>query len=408
LHLVRNAVVHGIESPEERQRSGKPAEGELVLEARSVGSQVIIRIIDDGAGVDVERVRKKARSLGIEVTEDVLDILTHPGFSTRDSADELSGRGVGLDVVRATVTSLHGTLELDSRRFWGSTFTLRVPIAASTTMGLILAVDDQRFGVMLSDVERVVRPKPADFEKVEGKAALRIGDEVVAVVALADVLGIEGEAPVDGHVPVVVLRHGRHRLGITVSDIPGEHALVVRPFGPAFAGARLFLGGAVQPDHSVVPVLATAAVFERAARSEQRALRHHLKAERPKLGAVSALVVDDSITMRTLLRNVLHAAGYQVTVAEDGVNALARLDEMSECHIVITDLQMPNMDGMELCRSIRAREGRYVPIVMVTSVDDDDEKARALLAGADAYVVKASFEQTTFLRRVDTLVRGPT
>jgi two-component system chemotaxis sensor kinase CheA len=409
LHLVRNAVAHGIESPDQRQRLGKAAEGVLTLEAWSAGAQAVIRVADDGAGVDVERVRQKARSLGIDDSHDVLDILTHPGFSTRDAADELSGRGVGLDVVRAIVHALGGSLELQSQRGVGTVFTIRVPIAASTSMGLILEVEQQRFGIMLGDVERVLRPGLSEISDVEGKPAIRVQDELVALVALADVLGIKSESVPQERVPVVVISQGRQRLGLMVSDIPGEHALVVKPFGRAFANAELFIGGAVQPDHSVVPVLATPALFARAVRSAHASLKQHLHAERPRVPAnLHALVVDDSITMRTLLRNVLHAAGYQVTLAEDGVSALERLAEMHDCQILITDLQMPQMDGIELCKSVRAREGKYVPIVMVTSVDDDDEKSRALTAGADAYIVKASFEQTAFLKRVDTLVRGPT
>jgi two-component system chemotaxis sensor kinase CheA len=409
LHLVRNAVAHGIESPDQRQRLGKAAEGVLTLEAWSAGTQAVIRVADDGAGVDGERVRQKARSLGIDDGHDVLDILTHPGFSTRDAADELSGRGVGLDVVRAIVHALGGSLELHSQRGVGTVFTIRVPIAASTSMGLILEVEQQRFGIMLGDVERVLRPGLTEISDVEGKPAIRVQDELVALVALADVLGIKSTSVPQERVPVVVISQGRQRLGLMVSDIPGEHALVVKPFGRAFANAELFIGGAVQPDHSVVPVLATPALFARAVRSAHASLKQHLPAERPRVPAnLHALVVDDSITMRTLLRNVLHAAGYQVTLAEDGVSALDRLAEMHDCQILITDLQMPQMDGIELCRNVRARGGKYVPIVMVTSVDDDDEKSRALTAGADAYIVKASFEQTAFLRRVDTLVRGPT
>ena len=170
----------------------------------------------------------------------------------------------------------------------------------------------------------------------------------------------------------------------------------------------MFVGGAVQADHSVVPVLSTSALFTKAARlSAPSSMRQPYFTKVRASTQLHALVVDDSITMRTMLRNVLCAAGYQVVVAEDGRAALSSLDEMSQCHIVVTDLQMPRMDGIELCRSIRARDGSYVPIVMVTSVDDDTEKSRALAAGADAYVVKANFEQTAFLNRVDTLARGP-
>jgi two-component system, chemotaxis family, sensor kinase CheA len=407
LHLVRNAVVHGLELPDARSAWGKPAEGNLTLEARSAGSYALIRVVDDGAGVDVERVRAKARVIGFE-GDDLLDILTHPGFSTRDAADELAGRGVGLDVVHSVVRGLGGTLELQTERGVGSVFTIRVPIAASTTMGLIIELGEHRFGIMLSDVERVLRPIAREIERVEGRLAVRIGDEMVALVSLADVLGVKTESQLDDHIPVVVIRHGRHRLGLVVDDIPTEHALVVRPFAPAFQGAEVFAGGAVQPDHSIVPVIATPALFARAVRSAPASLTRQLRAERPRApSSLHALVVDDSITMRTLLRNVLHAAGYQVTVAEDGVVAMSRLEAMTACHIVVTDLQMPHMDGIDLCKSIRARGGSYVPIVMVTSVDNDDEKSRALAAGADAYVVKAVFEQSTFLKRVDTLVRGP-
>jgi two-component system chemotaxis sensor kinase CheA len=408
LHLVRNAVVHGLEKPDQRLALGKPIEGNLTLEARSAGTHAVILVSDDGAGVDEERVRAKARALGLDDSVDILELLTHPGFSTRDSVDELSGRGVGLDVVLGIVRGLNGTLELTSLRGQGTVFTIRVPIAASTTMGLVLELGKHRFGVLLGDVERVLRPAPSEIQQVEGRPAVLVGNERVALVALSDVLGVQLEAQAREHIPVVVLHHGRNRLALAVDEIPGEHAFVVRPFGPAFRNAELFIGGAVQPDHSVVPVIGTAALFARAMRTSAAGLSRTLTAAHKRAPSnLHALVVDDSITMRTLIRNVLTAAGYQVTVAEDGVAALERLDEMASCHIVITDLQMPRMDGIELCTNIRLRPGSYVPIVMVTSVDEDEEKSRALAAGADAYVVKASFEQALFLKRVDTLVRGP-
>jgi two-component system chemotaxis sensor kinase CheA len=408
LHLVRNAVVHGLEKPEQRRAHGKSAEGNLTLEARSAGTHAVISVIDDGSGVDEEKVRQKARALGLDDGAEVLELLTHPGFSTKDSVDELSGRGVGLDVVHGIVRGLGGTLELSSIRNQGTLFTIRVPIAASTTMGLVLELGRHRFGVLMGDVERVLRPVPGDIQQIEGRAAVRVGKEPVALVSLRDVLGLTEEGDGGSHIPVVVLRHGRHRLALAVDEIPGEHAFVVRPFGVAFKNAELFIGGAVQPDHSVVPVIGTAALFARAMRTTGGNLTRKLGSAKKRAPSnLHALVVDDSITMRTLLRNVLTAAGYQVTVAEDGVSALERLDEMASVNIVITDLQMPRMDGIELVKQIRARPGSYVPIVMVTSVDEDEEKSRAIAAGADAYVVKASFEQALFLKRVDTLVRGP-
>ncbi|HEX6244930.1 MAG TPA: response regulator, partial [Polyangiales bacterium] len=405
----RNAVVHGIEAPERRLALGKPREGNLTLEAWSAGTHAIIRVTDDGAGVDVERVEARARARGLSVSEGLLQVLTQPGFSTRDVADDLAGRGVGLDVVASLVRGLDGSMELSSERGVGSVFTVRVPITASTAMGLVLQVGEQRFGVMLSAVERVLRPDLSEIREVEGRPTLRVDDEMVAVVPLTELLGLPDDPPEQNMLPVVVLQQARRRLAVSVREIPSEQELVVRAFGKAFRGMDQFLGGAVQPDHSVVPVLSTSALFARAARAPQRGAskRSYLQQPRPSHRA-HALVVDDSITMRTMLRNALSAAGYQVSVAEDGEAALALLDDMGSCQIVITDLQMPRMDGIELCARVRARPGSYLPIIMVTSVDDDGEKSRALAAGADAYVVKAAFEQTAFLHRVDSLVRGPT
>lgn len=410
LHLVRNAVVHGIESPERRLAAGKPREGNLTLEAWAAGTHAIIRVSDDGAGIDVERVEARARALGLSPSEGLLYLLTQPGFSTRDVADELAGRGVGLDVVASLVRGLDGSLELSSERGAGTVFTVRVPIAASTAMGLVLLAGDQRFGVMLGSVERVLRPALSEIREIEGRPTLRIDDEMVAVVPLTELLGLPEDPPDQPLLPVIVLQQARRRLAISVRDIPSEQELVVRALGKAFRSMDLFLGGAVQPDHSVVPVLSTSALFARAARSVQRAAskRSYLREQPRPTHRAHALVVDDSITMRTMLRNVLSAAGYKVVVAEDGVAALTLLESMGECHILITDLQMPHMDGIELCAQVRARAGAYLPIIMVTSVDDDTEKKRALAAGADAYVVKAAFEQVAFLHRVDSLVRGPT
>jgi CheY-like chemotaxis protein/chemotaxis signal transduction protein len=288
-------------------------------------------------------------------------------------------------------------------------FTVRVPIAASTTMGLMLHVGDQRFGVMLSSVERVLRPHLSAIHDVEGRPAVTVGDERVALVPLSELLGLPDDAPEHSLLPVVVLSQARRRLAVSVREIPSEQELVVRPFGRALRNLPLFVGGAVQPDHSVVPVLSTAALFARAAAvghkpGQKRAFQMPAR----RLGELRALVVDDSITMRTMLKNVLSAAGYEVIVAEDGVAALELLERSKDCQILVTDLQMPHMDGIELCRRVRARPGSYLPIIMVTSVDADEETSRALSAGADAYVVKAMFDQTSFLRRVDTLVRGPT
>ncbi len=409
LHLSRNAVVHGLESTEERTLRGKPAHGCVFLDASCEGTRAVLRIRDDGRGIDVRKVLGKAQELGLTIDGDLsskkalLDILTHPGFSTRDHADHLAGRGMGLDIVASVVDELDGKLSLTHEPGYGSCFSIEVPITAATSRGLVVRVGGQFFAVMLNRVERVLRLGWDDIGQLEGCPTVRIGDEVLSVAELSRLLSVRGDAE-GTKVQGLVLRHGRQRLVVLVDDVAGEQALVIRPFPPALAGSELFLGGAVQVDGAVLPVVNVDALFLQAG---ARQVSFDRPAQPANDNERHVLVVDDSITMRTLLRNILTAAGYSVVVASDGVQALGQLDEMRQCDVVITDLQMPNLDGVDLCRAIRARKGPYVPVVMVTSVGDGRERKRAIDAGADAYVVKAEFEQSGFLERVRGLVGAP-
>lgn len=402
LHLVRNAVVHGLETPEARLRAGKPREGVLALEARSAGTRAVLRVVDDGAGLDLPRIRGCALELGVPdpgaapTSQALLDVLTQPGFTTRAVADDLAGRGIGLDVVASRVRELEGRLQLESRPGAGCTFTIDVPVSASTTVGLVVSAGAQSFGILLNAVERVLRVERDQVVRVEPGAALRVDGELVGVLALSELLGEPSGA--EGKLPAVVLRHGRHRLVLVVDELPGEQTLVIKPLPRAFHQASLVRGGAIQPDGSILPVLEIAALFELAARA------------RPGAGLASraqrklqVLVVDDSITMRTLLRNILRSAGHEVTVAHDGQAAREVYENGSAFDLVISDLQMPRLDGSGLCRAIRHSARPQTPVVLVTSVGDPEERRKAMEAGADAYLIKSDFEQAHFLELVRTL-----
>jgi chemotaxis protein histidine kinase CheA/CheY-like chemotaxis protein len=409
LHLVRNAVVHGIEPPTTRRELGKNPVGTVRLEARCEGSRATLRVLDDGAGIDEERVLRKAVASQLIERRDapsggaMLEVLTTPGFSTRDVADGLAGRGMGLDVVASTIRDLDGVLRLDNMPGLGCAFTIEVPIAALTSGGLVVRVGDHLVGVLLSHIERAIRVDAASIISFQGRSAILVGTERVAIVPLASLLGVDAKTALAGKRTALVLRHGKQRLVTIVDDIPGQQALIVKPFGKAFARARLFSGGAIQADGSILPVLAVPALFERAAGAA--AVQSPAPLVQPAVRppeSISVLVVDDSITMRTLLRNILQASRYKVTVAHDGENALEVLGQMETCDLIITDLHMPRMDGTELCRAVRRRDRPQIPIVVVTSVGDAEEKSRALAAGADAYIVKSDFEQAHF---IDTVMR---
>jgi chemotaxis protein histidine kinase CheA/CheY-like chemotaxis protein len=405
LHMVRNAVVHGIEPQEQRLAAGKPEAGRVSLEARAEGNRVIIRVCDDGGGIDLEGVRRRAAALHLldgskELNDEaLLDVLSHPGFSTRQRTDGMAGRGIGLDVARSSIHGLGGRLSLDGHSSAGTTFTIEVPITASTSIGLLVRVQEDLYGVLLNQIDRVLRASPEDVKVYEGRDTVLFQDEPVAAISLAELLGLPVPAAPPGRRPAVVLRQGKQRLLLFVDDIPGEQALVIKPLGRAFAGARLFLGGAVQADHSIVPVLQVPELFERAAARQRLPILPSVRSPaRSRRGAV--LVVDDSLTIRTLLRNILLAAGYQVTLAHDGESALQELARLPHCDLIITDLQMPGMDGSALCRAVRGSHQPHLPILIVTSVGADEEKRKALAAGADAYMIKSEFEQGHFLATV--------
>lgn len=410
-HLVRNAVVHGIEAPAERLRRGKPELGTVLLEARCEGSRAVLRITDDGAGIDPQRVLVRAKQLGLvdpkaeSGSVALLDILTQPGFSSRDEVCTLAGRGIGLDVVANRVDELSGRLRLDNLPGAGCSFTLEVPIRAAASRGLVVGLAGHRFGLLLSHVDRVLRIDADDIELIGQRESVAIDSEPIAVESLASLLGLEDSPPASGKSPAVLLRFGRQRLCVYVDEIWDEQSLVIKAFGRAFQNATVFAGGAVQPDGSVVPVLHVPVLLEKAARSSSARKERPQRPTPVKERTPSVLAVDDSMTMRTLLRNLLRASGYEVVVARDGQAAMAELARMDGCDLVVTDLEMPTMDGLSLCRAIRGSEKyRHLPVVVVTSRGEAEEKRRALEAGADAYVVKAEFEQVAFLDVVKRLL----
>lgn len=409
-HLVRNAITHGIEPRDVRTAFGKNPVGLVKLEGDSARSRATIRVIDDGGGIDVDQVRRKAIRMGIlseteALTDDtLLDVLTKPGFSTRESADGLAGRGIGLDVVADAVRGLDGHIEVSTQRGTGTVFTIEVPITAATGIGLVVAVRDHSFGILLMHIERALRIDPKDIQSVFHRDAIMLDGNPISVVPLAQLIGLSGSQLPAERCPAVVLRMGKQRLIVTVDDVLGDQALVVKPLSRAFSGAQYLSGAAVQPDGSTLPVLHIPALFARAASSHHSTTTPAPKPRTPASAAPaprhqqrSILVVDDSMTIRTLLRNILRTEDYEVTVAQDGKAGFDTLMNMARCDLVITDLEMPRMNGVELCRAVRSSNRAQMPVMVVTSVGDPIEQRRALEAGADAYIIKNEFEQARFL-----------
>jgi len=407
MHLLRNAVDHGIETADERTQRGKPAEGTVHLAISRDGQAVRIACRDDGHGLDLPVIEHKARQLGLLATEAPLDadnvarLILLPGFSTRNEVSAVSGRGIGMDVVAERVRAMKGHLDIASRRFEGTTFTLSVPATTGAALALVVQVAGQLFAL---PTDRVVTGLAAGQGELRGDH-LHVGDSVWRHTRLADVLGLpEPEATKDdGQRPAVVVRGGRDELALWVDRVIEVKEFILQDAGRLLNRLRGVVCGALRPDGRVMFVLdmdalgSTAAVVNREA---VRAMRQRMHATRRRV-----LVVDDSLSVRKTLSQLLGDAGYQVRTARDGFDALESLAR-EPTDIVLTDLEMPNLDGLNLTRHLRESDAwRHLPVVMITSRGTDKHRVRAQEVGVSAYLTKP-YGDPQLLALVQQLVAG--
>jgi two-component system, chemotaxis family, sensor kinase CheA len=391
-HLLRNAVNHGIEPPAERERAGKPARGRIEFRAVARGSLVEIVVADDGRGVPAQ-VTEMARREG-----SLADLLTQPGYSTAAHVTDLAGRGVGLDAVKNYVQSLGGSLEIRSEPGRGMEVILVLPLALALLEVLLFERGQAVYGVPLGVVEEVVLV--TDTLTLEGRAALEVRGRSLPVADFAALVG--ATAPRLGRqAPALVISAGGRRAIATCDALLGQQEVVVKPLGPLLATVRGYLGSAILGDGRIA-LLVEPSLLTRGSRglSEMPECSPEIPGSAPKV-----LVVEDSFTVRELQRSILEAAGYPVVTAHDGRDALAVLGHDSDIALVITDLEMPELDGLGLTRAIRADDARSsLPVVIVTSHGSEDDRRKGIEAGADAYMSKRAFDQQTLLATVERLI----
>jgi two-component system chemotaxis sensor kinase CheA len=393
VHMVRNAVGHGIETPAEREAAGKPPRATVELCAKQCGSTVEIVVSDDGRGVPPELI-EEARQHG-----SLADVLARPGFSTAAEVTELSGRGVGLDVVKRYVEGFGGTLEVRSEPGHGTEIVLVLPLALALLEVLLVERGGHVFGLPLASVEEALSVE--NLLMLEGRPSLELRGRSVRVADLAGLIGLAAPALPAGS-PAIVVTAGGRRVAVTCDRLLDQDEVVIKPLGSLLASARGYLGAAILGDGRVALLLDPASLSRASASKPRLASAPAAREERL---APKVLVVEDSFTVRELQRSILQAAGYRVEIACDGKEGFDRVSSDAEIDLVITDLEMPEMNGLDLTRAIRGRaESASLPVVIVTSLGSEDDREAGVEAGADAYMIKRSFDQQALLDTVERLV----
>jgi len=416
IHLARNCIDHGIEKPAERKRKSKPPTGLITITTARRNSHVEITISDDGAGLATARVREACLKRGIigrdemgKLNEhEVLSLIFRSGVSTSPIITDISGRGLGLAIVREKVEKLGGEITFESRPGAGTEFHIRLPLTMATFRGVVARVIERLFILPTVNVERVIRVNTTNIKTVENRETISTDGQVIALIRLAEILGVKGQSDIvnpGDALPAVILGAGGKRIALLVDEILGEQEVLVKSLGRQLARVPNVSGAAILGNGKVVPILNPNDLMKSAASEGVVATRSDsLPVETKKGKKQTVLVVEDSITARTLLKNILEAAAYDVKTAVDGVDGFTQL-RSGAFDLVVSDVDMPRMNGFDLTAKIRAdKKLADLPVVLVTALDSREDRERGIDVGASAYIVKSSFDQSNLLEVIRRLI----
>jgi two-component system chemotaxis sensor kinase CheA len=410
IHLIRNAIDHGVEPPAVREAAGKPAEAtiEVAVDGREDGT-VHIRVTDNGCGIDIHKVRQKlteqgdltaAEAEGMEEA-DLLQQIFRSGVTTTPMVTDISGRGIGLAIVKEKVVKLGGQVEVDTVDGKGTSFAMRLPVTLASFRGVLVKAGATLFVIPSAQVEGVLRLKPEAIKSVENRTTIPHKGKVVSLVVLADLLKVQHRPRLraEDSVHVVVLAAHERRIAFQVNEVLGEQEFLVKGLGPQLSRVRNIAGGTVLGSGLLAPVLNVQDLLASAVSVPGAAAAGPVEGDEAS-GKRTVLVVEDSITSRMLIKNILQGAGYAVITAVDGVDALTQL-ATERVELVVTDVEMPRLDGFALTAKIRA-EPRLaeLPVILLTGLETRDDRERGIEVGANAYLVKSGFDQSNLLEVV--------
>lgn len=418
-HLLRNALDHGIEFPADRVAAGKPPAGTIKLDARHSAGKLLITVSDDGRGVDVEQLRASIVRKKLSIPEtashlseaELLEFLFLPGFSMKDTVTEISGRGVGLDVVQSMIKAVRGAIRISSTPGRGMRFTLQLPLTLSVVRALLVEIAGEPYAFPLGFIARTLRLPEKDVSATEGRQHFAFDGRQVGLVGAHEVLGKPAGRRDPGELPVVVVGDGEHRYGLVVDKFLGEHEFVVQPLDSRLGKVKDIAAAALMENGAPVLILDVEDLvrsIEKTASTGGRLGSVQSIAAVATSARKRVLVVEDSLTVRELERKLLESRGYAVEIAMDGMDGWNAV-RTGAFDLVISDVDMPRLDGIELTKLIKAdAKLRGIPVMIVSYKDREEDRRRGLDAGADYYLTKGSFHDTTMIDAVHDLIGAAT
>jgi chemotaxis protein histidine kinase CheA/ActR/RegA family two-component response regulator len=421
MHIIRNAIDHGIETVDERIKLGKPEAGAIRLSASYDAGNVLIEVKDDGNGISLHKIKDKAlrkKMFNADEIEamsesEIIDLIFQPGFSTSAIVTDVSGRGVGMDVVKKNIVEdMKGTVIVDTATGEGTSFYIRLPLTLAVLPLLLISVSGMIFAIPARYVREIIRAGEAEFMDVVDKRAIRLRNEFIPVESLNAVLMLpeinitlrKDKIGFAAGSLIIIVNAGNENLGLIVDELIDEDDMVIKPLPKHMKNISMVAGLTVSGRDEIINVLHIPAVIN-AVKNISGGTKHKEKKRQDKV--INILVVDDSINTREIEKSILESYGYKVELAEDGVDGMAKAEKF-KYDAVITDVEMPGLDGFSLTERLRGNEFyKDVPIIIVTSREKEEDKRKGIKAGADAYIVKGSFDQTNLIETLQNLIGLP-
>jgi len=415
-HMLRNAVDHGIEALDERRSQGKPSMGTITLSLGREGGDVLLNLSDDGGGIDLDAVRNKAIERGLMANDsdltqhEILQFILHAGFSTAKKVTQISGRGVGMDVVHSEIKQLGGSMDISSVRGSGTQFTVRLPFTVSVNRALMVCIGSDTYAIPLNTIEGIVRVSPYELEAYYQPNApqFEYAGQSYSMRYIGALLNMDSRPKLEGQtmpLPVVLIRGGDHAVAVQVDRLLGSREIVVKTLGPQFSMVDGLSGATVLGDGSVVVILDLHAMIRAdISRAHRQLMLEDIAHERDVQRVLRVMVVDDSVTVRKVTSRLLERLGVEVSTAKDGVDAVAKLNEAELLpDVMLLDIEMPRMDGFEVASRVR-HTGRlqHIPIIMITSRTGEKHRERALSLGVNKYMGKP-YQESELLDAISAL-----